>query len=171
MGLLEAGRLGEVMVVADIAGKEHSIESALDKMVSEWAGLQLGVLPYRETGTYVIKVCCVRACGRCATYTLGLSAPRGAQHSCKLPMLDLLPALSWAMCDRSTCALILLCACALPVNKRSVHYLTHLLVPISVLTPQSESSATCQITQVSKVSQQPLADIHSATTSAPGGCG
>lgn len=29
---------------------------ALDKMVAEWDGAELQVMPYRETGTYIIKV-------------------------------------------------------------------------------------------------------------------
>ena len=63
LGLLEEGRLKEVAKVADTAGKEHGIEAALDKMAAEWAALQLQVLPYRETGTFVIKarVCALSA--------------------------------------------------------------------------------------------------------------
>lgn len=42
--------------VADVAGKEYSIEQALDKMQREWEGAEMQVLDYRETKTYVIKV-------------------------------------------------------------------------------------------------------------------
>lgn len=56
LGLLEDSKLKEVLKVADVAGKEFGIEQALDKMLSEWASLELSVVPYRETGTYVIKV-------------------------------------------------------------------------------------------------------------------
>lgn len=56
MGLLEEGKLAEISKVADVAGKEFGIEQALDKMEAEWAGLALAVVPYRETGTHVIKV-------------------------------------------------------------------------------------------------------------------
>lgn len=56
MGLLEEGKLAEISKVADVAGKEFGIEQALDKMEAEWAGLELAVVPYRETGTHVIKV-------------------------------------------------------------------------------------------------------------------
>lgn len=38
------------------AGKEYSIEQALDKMQREWEKAEMIVLDYRETGTYVIKV-------------------------------------------------------------------------------------------------------------------
>ena len=56
MGLLEEGKLKEVLRVADVASKEWGIEQTLDKMAHEWAAIKLAVLPYRETGTYVIKV-------------------------------------------------------------------------------------------------------------------
>ena len=42
--------------VSDVAGKEFSIESALDKMALEWEGANLQLLEYRATGTYVIKL-------------------------------------------------------------------------------------------------------------------
>lgn len=56
MGLLEEDSLKAVMKISDIAGKEHSIEQALDKMNNDLGEVELGVLPYRETGTYIIKV-------------------------------------------------------------------------------------------------------------------
>lgn len=46
--------------MADVAGKEYSIEQALDKMQREWEGAEMQVLDYRETKTYVIKVGFVR---------------------------------------------------------------------------------------------------------------
>ena len=39
-----------------MAGKEYSIESALDKMAAEWEGAPLQLLEYRATGTFVIKL-------------------------------------------------------------------------------------------------------------------
>ncbi|CAH3196981.1 unnamed protein product, partial [Porites evermanni] len=42
--------------VAEIAGKEYSIEQALDKMESEWKPVMLEVMPYKETGTFIMKV-------------------------------------------------------------------------------------------------------------------
>lgn len=42
--------------VADVAGKEYSIEMALDKMMREWDAAEMGVLDYRETKTFIIKV-------------------------------------------------------------------------------------------------------------------
>ncbi len=42
--------------MADIAGKEYSIEVALDKMFRDWESTEMSVLDYRETGTYIIKV-------------------------------------------------------------------------------------------------------------------
>jgi hypothetical protein len=56
MGLLKENNLKEVMKVADVAGKEFAIEQALDKMRAEWDNLKLTVVPYRETGTFVVKV-------------------------------------------------------------------------------------------------------------------
>ncbi|XP_073447685.1 dynein axonemal heavy chain 1 [Aquarana catesbeiana] len=41
--------------VAEIAGKEFSIEQALDKMEGEWASVLFTVLPYKETGTFILK--------------------------------------------------------------------------------------------------------------------
>lgn len=42
--------------VAEVAGKEYSIEQALDKMESEWKPVMLEVMPYKETGTFIMKV-------------------------------------------------------------------------------------------------------------------
>ena len=42
--------------VADAASKEFSIEQALDKMQGEWEEVTVGVMAYRETGTYVVKL-------------------------------------------------------------------------------------------------------------------
>ncbi|KAM8930485.1 dynein axonemal heavy chain 1 isoform 1-T1 [Pelodytes ibericus] len=41
--------------VAEIAGKEYSIEQALDKMENEWTSVMFNVLPYKETGTFILK--------------------------------------------------------------------------------------------------------------------
>lgn len=45
-----------IIKIADVAGKEFSIEQALDKMQNEWSTVELQVLEYRETGTYIVKV-------------------------------------------------------------------------------------------------------------------
>jgi len=42
--------------VSEVAGKESSIEVALDKMAAEWATAEITVLEYRDTGTCVIKL-------------------------------------------------------------------------------------------------------------------
>ena len=44
------------MQVSEVAGKESSIEVALDKMAAEWANAEITVLEYRDTGTFVIKL-------------------------------------------------------------------------------------------------------------------
>eukprot|EP00960_Hanusia_phi_P026860 746504-Hanusia_phi.AAC.16 len=41
--------------VSDSASKEFAIESALDKMMKEWSTMEFEIVPYRETGTYVLK--------------------------------------------------------------------------------------------------------------------
>lgn len=56
LGFLEERALKEIVKAADVAGKEFAIEQALDKMVQDWEHVELGVLAYRETGTFVIKV-------------------------------------------------------------------------------------------------------------------
>jgi dynein heavy chain, axonemal len=56
LGFLEENNLKEILKVADVASKEFAIEQALEKMAADWESVELGVLPYRETGTFVIKV-------------------------------------------------------------------------------------------------------------------
>ena len=56
MGLLQEDNLELITKVSEIAGKEFAIEQALDKMQSEWGEVELVVMEYRETGTFVIKV-------------------------------------------------------------------------------------------------------------------
>ncbi|KAM7063036.1 dynein axonemal heavy chain 1 [Molossus nigricans] len=41
--------------VAEVAGKEYTIEQALDKMEKEWSTILFNVLPYKETETYILK--------------------------------------------------------------------------------------------------------------------
>ncbi|KAM3838092.1 dynein axonemal heavy chain 1-like [Diretmus argenteus] len=45
----------EIVRVAEAAGKEYAIEQALDKMEHEWSTVIFDVLPYKETGTYILK--------------------------------------------------------------------------------------------------------------------
>ncbi|XP_040015424.1 dynein heavy chain 1, axonemal [Xiphias gladius] len=45
----------DIAHVAEVAGKEYSIEQALEKMEQEWATVVFDVLPYKETGTYILK--------------------------------------------------------------------------------------------------------------------
>ncbi|KAI8896128.1 dynein heavy chain and region D6 of dynein motor-domain-containing protein [Globomyces pollinis-pini] len=53
MNLLD--RIDTITKVCDVAGKEYSIENALDKMDSEWQSIQLEILSYKETGTFIMK--------------------------------------------------------------------------------------------------------------------
>lgn len=42
--------------MADIAGKEYSIESALNKMMQDWEVVNFEIQPYKRTGTHIIKM-------------------------------------------------------------------------------------------------------------------
>jgi dynein heavy chain len=45
----------KISKVAEFAGKEYTIEQALDKMENEWKPIRFETLPYKQTGTYIIK--------------------------------------------------------------------------------------------------------------------
>ncbi|XP_022110107.1 dynein heavy chain 1, axonemal-like isoform X1 [Acanthaster planci] len=45
----------KIAKVAEIAGKEYSIEQALDKMEGEWKPVVFEIMPYKETGTFIMK--------------------------------------------------------------------------------------------------------------------
>ncbi|XP_053339456.1 dynein axonemal heavy chain 1 [Clarias gariepinus] len=47
--------IDEIALVAEVAGKEYAIEQALDKMQKEWSSITFEILPYKETGTYIMK--------------------------------------------------------------------------------------------------------------------
>lgn len=56
--LVDAGLVEAVEVVekvAEKAGKEFGIETALDKMAKAWEHVQLIIEPYRDTGTCILK--------------------------------------------------------------------------------------------------------------------
>eukprot|EP00899_Mesostigma_viride_P012150 jgi/Mesvir1/20936/Mv08007-RA.1 len=50
------GHLDVITKVSEVAAKEFAIEQTLDKMQGEWKSLELTVLPYRETGTYIMRL-------------------------------------------------------------------------------------------------------------------
>ncbi|BBN11637.1 hypothetical protein Mp_5g13570 [Marchantia polymorpha subsp. ruderalis] len=54
MGLLN--HLPILEEVADLASKEFGIENQLSKMESDWKSLDLQILEYKETGTYIMKI-------------------------------------------------------------------------------------------------------------------
>ncbi|XP_058497468.1 dynein axonemal heavy chain 1 [Solea solea] len=45
----------DITHVAEVAAKEYSIEQALEKMEQDWATVVFDVVPYKETGTYILK--------------------------------------------------------------------------------------------------------------------
>lgn len=48
-------KMDSIVKVTDIAGKEYSIEQALDKMEQEWQAVAFDLADYRDTGTYIIR--------------------------------------------------------------------------------------------------------------------
>ncbi|EAY19693.1 Dynein heavy chain family protein [Trichomonas vaginalis G3] len=48
-------KIDVVSEVVGVASKEYSIETALQKMYSEWEEVVLDISPYKDTGTYVLK--------------------------------------------------------------------------------------------------------------------
>ena len=47
--------LKDLAAVSDVAGKEYSIEQALERMRDEWLGLSFEIVPYRDTATYIMR--------------------------------------------------------------------------------------------------------------------
>ncbi|XP_071830856.1 dynein axonemal heavy chain 1-like isoform X2 [Apostichopus japonicus] len=47
--------IDKIAKVAEIAGKEYSIEQALDKMEGEWKPVMFEIMPYKDTGTFIMK--------------------------------------------------------------------------------------------------------------------
>ena len=53
MKLLDS--IDTITKVCDVAGKEYSIENALEKMDNEWKSIELEIIPYKDTGTFIMK--------------------------------------------------------------------------------------------------------------------
>lgn len=47
--------IDKIAKVAEVAGKEYSIEFALDQMLEAWEPIHFEVKPYKDTGTYILK--------------------------------------------------------------------------------------------------------------------
>ncbi|XP_036957739.1 dynein heavy chain 1, axonemal isoform X2 [Acanthopagrus latus] len=45
----------DIVHVSEMAWKEYAIEQALSKIEQEWSAVVFDVLPYKETGTYILK--------------------------------------------------------------------------------------------------------------------
>jgi dynein heavy chain len=48
-------RIDAISEVASVASREYSIEIALQKMQSEWDEINLEIVPYKNTGTYILQ--------------------------------------------------------------------------------------------------------------------
>ncbi|TYZ63897.1 hypothetical protein PybrP1_001177 [[Pythium] brassicae (nom. inval.)] len=48
-------RIDDIVKIAEAAGKEYQVEQALGVMKAAWDKIELQIVAYRETGTYVIK--------------------------------------------------------------------------------------------------------------------
>ncbi|EQC29095.1 hypothetical protein SDRG_13255 [Saprolegnia diclina VS20] len=48
-------QIDDIVKVAEAAGREYQIEAALNAMKTQWETIDLQILSYRETGTYIIK--------------------------------------------------------------------------------------------------------------------
>ncbi len=46
--------LPKLEIISEGASKEYNMEKSLEKMKNEWAEMHFQILPYKETGTYVI---------------------------------------------------------------------------------------------------------------------
>ncbi|XP_063674391.1 dynein axonemal heavy chain 1-like isoform X3 [Bolinopsis microptera] len=53
MGLMD--HVDQIAKIAEVAGKEFAIEQCLEKMEKDWAPVNLEILAYKETGTYIMK--------------------------------------------------------------------------------------------------------------------
>lgn len=46
----------QLTTISDAANKEYSVEQTLEKMMKEWENCQMELNPFKETGTYIVKI-------------------------------------------------------------------------------------------------------------------
>jgi hypothetical protein len=46
----------KLVSIADSASKEYSVEQTLEKMMGEWENCMMELTPYKDTGTFIMKI-------------------------------------------------------------------------------------------------------------------
>ncbi|KAJ8667913.1 hypothetical protein QAD02_009576, partial [Eretmocerus hayati] len=54
VGIMQYGEI--ITEISESAAKEHAIEDALQKMKKDWEAIAMEVVPYKDTGTFIMKV-------------------------------------------------------------------------------------------------------------------
>jgi hypothetical protein len=54
LGFNVLDNLERIAATSTNASKEYSLEKAMEKMKSDWAGMEFRVIEYKDTGTYIV---------------------------------------------------------------------------------------------------------------------